>query len=67
MDGGAWWATVHRVAKSRTRLKRLSRQACMLSSLNRPFSLLLPFFRQVTLVAWLSGALGWHALFCALV
>ena len=21
MDGGAWWATVHRVAKSRTRLK----------------------------------------------
>ena len=24
MNGGAWWATVHRVAKSRTRLKRLS-------------------------------------------
>ena len=24
MDKGAWWATVHRVAKSRTRLKRLS-------------------------------------------
>ena len=24
MDGGAWWAAVHRVAKSRTRLKRLS-------------------------------------------
>ena len=24
MDGGAWWATVHGVAKSRTRLKRLS-------------------------------------------
>ena len=23
-DRGAWWATVHRVAKSRTRLKRLS-------------------------------------------
>ena len=22
MDRGAWWATVHRVAKSRTRLKR---------------------------------------------
>ena len=21
MDGGAWWATVHRVAKSQTRLK----------------------------------------------
>ena len=24
MDRGAWWATVHRVAKSWTRLKRLS-------------------------------------------
>ena len=23
-DRGAWWATVHRVAKSRTRLKQLS-------------------------------------------
>ena len=23
-DGGAWWAAVHRVAQSRTRLKRLS-------------------------------------------
>ena len=27
MDKGAWWATVHRVAKSQTRLKRLSKQA----------------------------------------
>ena len=24
MDRGAWWTTVHRVTKSRTRLKRLS-------------------------------------------
>ena len=24
MDGGAWWAVVYGVAKSRTRLKRLS-------------------------------------------
>ena len=24
MDRGAWWATVHGVAKSRTRLRRLS-------------------------------------------
>ena len=24
MDRGAWWATVHRVAKSRTQLKQLS-------------------------------------------
>ena len=26
MDRGAWWATVHRVAKSRTQLERLSTQ-----------------------------------------
>ena len=24
MDGGAWWATVHGVAESQTRLKQLS-------------------------------------------
>ena len=24
MDGGAWWTTVHRIAKSWTRLKQLS-------------------------------------------
>ena len=24
MDGGAWWATVHGVAKSRTRLRELT-------------------------------------------
>ena len=29
MDRGAWWATVHRVAQSRTRLKRLSMHTCM--------------------------------------
>ena len=28
MDRGAWWATVHRVAKSQTQLKQLS-AACM--------------------------------------
>ena len=27
MDRGAWWATVHGVAKSQTQLKRLSRHA----------------------------------------
>ena len=30
MDIGAWWAAVHGVAKSRTRLKRLSMHACAL-------------------------------------
>ena len=28
-DGGAWWAAVYGVAQSRTRLKRLSRSACL--------------------------------------
>ena len=28
MGRGAWWATVHRVAKSGTQLKRFSTQAC---------------------------------------
>ena len=32
MDRGAWWAAVHGVAKSRTRLKRLSMHACALKS-----------------------------------
>ena len=32
MNRGARWATVHRVAKSRTRLKRLSAHACTASS-----------------------------------
>ena len=27
MDSGAWWATVHRVAKSQTQLKQLNTQA----------------------------------------
>ena len=29
VDRGAWWAAVHRVAQSQTRLKRLSMHACM--------------------------------------
>ena len=28
-DRGAWWAAVHRVAQSRTQLKRLSMHACI--------------------------------------
>ena len=35
MDRGAWWVTVHRVAKSRVRLKRLSMHACMYTLMNR--------------------------------
>ena len=33
MDRGAWWATVRRVAKSRTRLKGLIIHACTLGAL----------------------------------
>ena len=29
VDRGAWWAVVHRVAQSRTRLKRLNMHACI--------------------------------------
>ena len=29
VDGGAWWAAVHRVTQSQTRLKRLSVHACI--------------------------------------
>ena len=29
MDGGAWWATVHRVEKSRTRLSDLTKNWCL--------------------------------------
>ena len=29
VDQGAWWAAVHEVAQSRTRLKRLSMHACL--------------------------------------
>ena len=29
VDRGAWWAAVHRVAQSWTRLKRLSMHACV--------------------------------------
>ena len=32
MDGGAWWAAVHGVAQSRTRLKRLSSSSSRLST-----------------------------------
>ena len=32
VDGGAWWAAVHRVAQSRTQLKRLSSSSSSRSS-----------------------------------
>ena len=37
MGKGAWWATVHKVTKSRTRLKRLSRHAGCAYTEKRPW------------------------------
>ena len=52
MDRGAWRATVHRVAQSRIRLKRLSTHACTQTS---PEATLLPsFFSCFILCPWLS-------------
>ena len=31
MDRGTWWAIVHRVSKSQTRLKQFSMHACMIT------------------------------------
>ena len=39
MDRGAWWATVHEAAKSRTWLKRLSTQAPTMQKKAREYSL----------------------------
>ena len=36
VDRGAWWAAVHRVTQSRTRLKRLSMHACIGEGNNSP-------------------------------
>ena len=40
-DGGAWWAAVHGVAQSRTRLKRLSSGSSTLLLLGRVFCMYL--------------------------
>ena len=43
MDGGAWWAIVHRIAKSQTRLSNLTN------------SLLCQHHNQLTAVLWDTG------------
>ena len=40
MDGGAWWAAVHRVAQSRKQLKRLGMHACMNTGMHVSFQIL---------------------------
>ena len=46
VDRGAWWATVHRVAESQTRVKRIGTDACTIAMRVTPFfSLPLPLHR----------------------
>ena len=40
VDRGAWWAAVHGVAQSRTRLKQLSMHACIGEGHGSPLSVL---------------------------
>ena len=54
MDRGAWWATVHRVTKSRTQLKQLSTRWCIylhLFAFNLYVSLYLKWTSWASLVA----------------
>ena len=44
MDGEAWWAAVHAVAQSRTRLKRLSSLAALV---HYPGQVILPYYTSV--------------------
>ena len=49
-DGGAWWAAVHGVAQSRTRLKQLSNSSSSSNPHNGPASLRFfsPFYRHLS-------------------
>ena len=62
MDRGAWWATVHRVAKSQTRLKRLSMHSCktLHSRLSRWEFIPILFLRQINSPPNPSALLGLH-------
>ena len=46
MDRGAWWATVHRVTKSQTRLKQLSTLTCFEKDTTTQENKTLPFKKQ---------------------
>ena len=54
MDGGAWWAAVHGVARSQTRLKRLSSSSNLIfESSTHDLVLVLSHFSRVRLFATL--------------
>ena len=77
MDRGAWWAMVHRVSKSWTRLRQLSMHACtwIREGSNWPklkreevvgisFDLLLMEVKGTTLDAWLTPSTVSLSFFC---
>ena len=58
MDGGAWWATVHGVEKSWTRLKRLSTRHKLKTHMGCLWLMPEPQFIPVTWVKFKSWKLG---------
>jgi len=53
MDRGAWWATVHRVAESRTRLSDFTFTLCSDEKRNELY------FLKIIKHGWISRELGW--------
>ena len=54
MDRGAWWAAVHRVAKSQTRLKQLSVHTC---THTHTHSIMITLFK-LSYISWNSNSLN---------
>ena len=63
-DGGAWWAAIHWVAQSLTRLKRLSSSRSKLVSIGRLYlwtSLIIQLVKNLpAMCETLAGFLGWE-------
>ena len=60
-DGGAWWAAVYGVARSQTRLKRLSSSSSIVLLVVAEFSLLFHWeFLQLIHKGWLSSHFIWY-------
>ena len=64
MDRGAWWATVHGVAKSHTRLKQLQFSSVQSLSRVRLFATLQTVARKAPLSMGLSRQKYWNGLPC---
>ena len=63
MDRGAWWSTVHRIAKSQTQLKQLSTHALMMKIINWEKKLILSrrynWATSLFLLQWWEWAVIW--------